>query len=410
MKIKKILNLKLFLQNFNKFNFKFFVMRNSGRRSGSKSKKKIELKFDELEDKNLDQENSINESDEEYEIKRNNISSKKKTPTKSKLDLLKNFENENPIEESESEGEKNNILKLKETKSPRSKTAQTPEKRTPPKDFQKIWDLIESMRGDQQAPVDTYGAEFCCDPKQSDRKTYKFQSLISVLLSSQTKDPITFATMERLINHGLTVENIIQTEEDTLRDLIYGVSFHNNKAKFIKKLAQILKEKYDSDPPEDLQELLSLPGIGPKMAHIYLQFCCGKIEGIAVDTHVHRIANRLKWATETKTPEHTRKELESWVPKEKWSDINLLLVGFGQTICAAVAPKCQQCKLNKICEFGKERLKILNEKKSKSRSKSREGIEKKLKDEEKEEVLETPSKVKRKSSPIKPSTGKKNKK
>lgn len=414
MKIKTFSNFK-FQQKIYKFNLKFFVMRNNDRGLKSSSKKKIELKFEEIEDTNLDHTSSVNKSDEEYDVKRIDTNSKQKqrtskTSKKSKLELIKNFENENEESIIEDVLDKK-YLKQKDTKSPMKL-----DKRTPPKDFQKVWDMIESMRGDQEAPVDTYGAEFCCDPENSDRKTYKFQSLISVLLSSQTKDPITFATMEKLIKHGLTVENMIKTEEETLRDLIYGVSFHNNKSKFIKKLAQILKEKYNSDPPEDLQELLSLPGIGPKMAHIYLQFCCNKIEGIAVDTHVHRIANRLKWATDTKTPENTRKELESWVPKEKWSDINLLLVGFGQTICAAVAPKCQQCKLNKICEFGIERIKNLNRKKSKSKSKSRDGTEKKLNIGSKnnqelvEKEKETPSKIKRKSSPNNFSSSKKSKK
>ncbi len=165
------------------------------------------------------------------------------------------------------------------------------------------------------------------------------------------------------------------------------------RATLIKKFAQILKENYNSDPPEELKELLTLPGIGPKMAHIYLQCCCDKIEGIAVDTHVHRICNRLKWVNETKTPEHTRKGLESWLPKELWSDINLVLVGFGQTICSAVAPKCSQCKLNRDCDFGIERLKKLNEKKtSKSRSKSKSKIISEKLNEEEQDQITTPKK------------------
>ncbi len=243
-----------------------------------------------------------------------------------------------------------------------------------PKDFEKTWKAIKEMRNSNEAPVDTMGAEFCSDPSKVSREDYKFQCLISLLLSSQTKDPITFATMAKLIEHGLTVQNILDTEEEKIRDMIYGVSFHNNKAKFIKKLAQELKDKYDSDAPEEFKELISLPGIGPKMALIYLQVVCDKVEGIAVDTHLHRICNRLKWVNETKTPEHTRKSLESWLPKEYWPEFNLVLVGFGQTICAAVAPKCGQCKLNKSCEFGIERLNKLQSKsksKSKSRSKSK---------------------------------------
>jgi endonuclease-3 len=227
-----------------------------------------------------------------------------------------------------------------------------------PEDFQKTWDAVKKMRGKEQAPVDTMGCEYCPDTN-ANRPTFKFQTLVSLLLSSQTKDPITFSVMDKLIKHGLTIDNIIQTRQEDIRDIIYGVSFHNNKSKYMKQLASVLKENFNSNPPENIKEILSLPGIGPKMAYIYLQYCCDKIEGIAVDTHVHRICNRLKWSTETKTPEHTRKEVESWLPKELWGEINLLLVGFGQTICSAVAPKCQECLLNKQCEFGIERLKKL---------------------------------------------------
>jgi endonuclease-3 len=133
-------------------------------------------------------------------------------------------------------------------------------------------------------------------------------------------------------------------------------------------LAQILKDDYEGNAPEDYNELVKLPGIGPKMAHLYLQCCCDKVEGIAVDTHVHRICNRLKWVDDTKTPEETRKRLEDWVPKEKWIDVNTLLVGLGQTICFAKKPKCEECLIKDTCHFynngGEEN------KKSRSKSKS----------------------------------------
>ena len=108
------------------------------------------------------------------------------------------------------------------------------------------------------------------------------------------------------------------------------------------------------------------------MTHLYLQICCGKVEGIAVDVHVHRIANRLKFVKKTKNPEETRKQLENWLPKDKWEDINDLLVGFGQTICSALRPKCGECLLNKICEIGIENLQ--NPPKKKINSKEKEQI------------------------------------
>lgn len=311
--------------SFVKFNLKFYNLMKRSKSTENKSlakKKKLKIQY---------------ESDEEIgdeDFKVEEIPTKGKF-SNSKLDLMKKYES---------------TIKL-------------------PKDFYKVWEKIKKMRDEDDAPVDTMGVD-CCPDSKADRPTYKFQSLVSLILSSQTKDPITFAAMERLIKHGLTIDNIISTSEEKLRELIYGVSFYNNKSKFIKKLADILKEKYDSDAPEDLENIMTLPGVGPKMAFLYLQCCCDKTEGIAVDTHVHRICNRLKWVNETKSPEHTRKELQTWLPKELWGDINSLLVGFGQTKCSAVAPKCNQCSLNKICDFGIDRLKNLN-KKSKSKSKSK---------------------------------------
>lgn len=292
---------------------------------------------------------------EKIEIKYEEKESITRSGKLSKLDILKKYENDLINKNSNLQNNIKETLIVNENE--------------PPKKFWKMYNLIKEMRGKVDAPVDTMGAEFCSQEKQN-KPLYKFQTLVSLLLSSQTKDPITFAAMERLIKHGLTVDNIIETEEETIKDLIYGVSFHNNKAKYIKKFAQVLKDDFNGDPPETLEEVLKLPGIGPKMSYIYLEVCCGKIEGIAVDTHVHRISNRLKWV-KTEAPEKTRVELQKWLPKEEWSDINLTLVGFGQTICLARGAKCEQCKLNTICEFGIERLKEKSKKKSKSKSLSK---------------------------------------
>jgi endonuclease-3 len=150
-------------------------------------------------------------------------------------------------------------------------------------------------------------------------------------------------------------------------------------------MAQILKDQYEGDPPEDYDNIIKLPGIGPKMAYLYLQCCCGKVEGIAVDTHVHRICNRLNWVS-TKNPEETRKNLQSWMPKEYWDDVNTLLVGLGQMICEAKKPKCDECKLYNLCDFRINNVKPkskssskVKKNESKDMSKSKEKL---LKDEE----------------------------
>lgn len=120
---------------------------------------------------------------------------------------------------------------------------------------------------------------------------------------------------------------------------------------YLKQTAKILLEKYDGDIPSNLEELCALPGVGPKMAHLALQ-CAWKINsGIGVDTHVHRISQRLGWVKYDlkKTPEQTRMELEEWLPREYWAPINPLLVGFGQTLCLPIGPKCDDCPARHLC-------------------------------------------------------------
>lgn len=109
----------------------------------------------------------------------------------------------------------------------------------------------------------------------------------------------------------------------------------------------MLLDEYEGDIPSTIEGLTKLPGVGPKMGYLALKIAWNKVDGIGVDVHVHRICNRLQWVS-TKTPEETRVALESWLPKEYWFHINLLLVGFGQQICGS-SPKCEQCKLKNNC-------------------------------------------------------------
>jgi len=172
-----------------------------------------------------------------------------------------------------------------------------------------------------------------------------YQTLISLMLSSQTKDTVNARTMARLRAHGLSVENILSTSDDVLKELIYGVGFHNNKVKYIKDATRIIKEDFGGCIPDTMEGLVALPGVGPKMALITLHEAFGKIEGISVDTHVHRICNQLGWTgpTQTKTPEKTREAIEAWMPKDIWGDVNELLVGFGQEIQTEKAKLLRKC-------------------------------------------------------------------
>ncbi|XP_066990162.1 endonuclease III-like protein 1 [Macrobrachium rosenbergii] len=222
----------------------------------------------------------------------------------------------------------------------------------PPR-WREVLENIREMRSAHDAPVDNMGAEKCSD-RDCSPEVYRFQVLISLMLSSQTKDQVTHAAMTKLREHGLTVQNILDTSDDVLGQLIYPVGFWKKKVVYIKKTCEILKEKYACDIPPTVEEMCKLPGVGPKMAHLCMDIGWGKLTGIGVDTHVHRISNRLGWTGKpTKTPEDTRKALESWMPQEIWSETNLLMVGFGQQICLPVGPQCDACLNVSLCPFGR---------------------------------------------------------
>lgn len=169
------------------------------------------------------------------------------------------------------------------------------------------------------------------------------------MLSSQTKDTTNAIAMRRLQTElpspGLTLENILAVDPIHLNEMIYVVGFHNNKTRYIKATALILRDTFNSDIPDTIEGLISLPGVGPKMAYLCLSAAWGRTEGIGVDVHVHRITNLWGWH-KTKQPEETRAALEAWLPREKWHEINNLLVGFGQTICLPVGRRCEECTLS----------------------------------------------------------------
>ncbi|GAB2272495.1 alpha,alpha-trehalase nth1 [Dionaea muscipula] len=225
----------------------------------------------------------------------------------------------------------------------------------PPANWEKVLEGIRRMRSSEDAPVDSMGCEKAgssLPPKER-----RFAVLTSSLLSSQTKDHVTHGAVERLSQNGLlTPYSIDRADEETIKRLIYPVGFYARKASNLKKIANICLTKYDADIPSSLEELLQLPGIGPKMAHLVMNIGWNNVQGICVDTHVHRICNRLGWVTrvgtkqkKTSSPEETREALQRWLPKEEWVPINPLLVGFGQTICTPLRPCCEICTINDLC-------------------------------------------------------------
>ena len=172
-----------------------------------------------------------------------------------------------------------------------------------------------------------------------------YRVLISTLLSLRTKDEVTAKASFRLFEEADTPEKMIKLKEEEIEKLIYPVGFYKNKAKTIIDTSRLLIEKYNSNVPDSLDELLNIKGVGRKTANLVLALGYGK-DTICVDTHVHRISNR--WgAVNTKTPEETEFALMEKIPKKYWSEINDLMVAFGQTVCRPIGPKCSECKVKK---------------------------------------------------------------
>ncbi|KAM7185396.1 putative serine esterase (DUF676) domain containing protein [Naviculisporaceae sp. PSN 640] len=241
--------------------------------------------------------------------------------------------------------------------------------------WEEIYALVKEMRISgpaANAAVDTMGCERLASPEASARDR-RFHTLVALMLSSQTKDTVNAEAMIRLKNElppyeegkpaGLNLENMLAVEPAVLNELIGKVGFHNNKTKYLKQAAIIMRDQHNSDIPTTLEGLMSLPGVGPKMAHLCMgaEHGWNQVTGIGVDVHVHRITNLWGWqAPPTKTPEETRLALESWLPKDKWKEINWLLVGFGQKVCLPVGRKCGECQLGLrgLCKSA-ERKKVI---------------------------------------------------
>lgn len=172
--------------------------------------------------------------------------------------------------------------------SPRKRTRIEPGSLPPPEDWERIYELVEELRSDRSAPVDTDGGHELPE-RHLGPVVHRFQVLVALMLSSQTKDAVVGATMRSLQRHGLTVENIRNTDAETLNALIGKVGFHNNKTKYMKEAAEIIVSHYDGDIPRTAEEMMRLPGVGPKMAYIVEHVAFGTVSGIGVDTHMHRM-------------------------------------------------------------------------------------------------------------------------
>ncbi|CAD6893096.1 unnamed protein product [Tilletia laevis] len=217
----------------------------------------------------------------------------------------------------------------RKTNKPIKRDLEAHEAHPAPARWQETYSLLLEQRRRIVAPVDTMG--------------------------SQTKDPVTAAAvtnLQRQLPGGLSIDSLIAASDDEVSSAINKVGFWRRKTGYIKSAARILKADFNGDVPRDVDDICSLPGVGPKMAYLLLQSAWNINEGIGVDVHVHRISNRLGWHNPpTKEAEQTRLNLQSWLPKVLHTEINRVLVGFGQVVCLPVSPRCDLCILSpaKLC-------------------------------------------------------------
>ncbi|MDA2920230.1 endonuclease III [Desulfobacterota bacterium AH_259_B03_O07] len=175
-----------------------------------------------------------------------------------------------------------------------------------------------------------------------------FRVLISTILSLRTKDETTREASKRLFKLADNPGDMLKLSHKKVEEAIYPVGFYKTKTTTIREVCRILLEKYDSEVPAEIDELLKFKGVGRKTANLVVTLGYGK-PGVCVDTHVHRISNRWGFI-KTKNPYDTEIELRKLLPKKYWIEYNSILVAFGQQICRPVSPKCTLCAVEKYCE------------------------------------------------------------
>ncbi|MBN2510500.1 MAG: endonuclease III [Spirochaetales bacterium] len=175
----------------------------------------------------------------------------------------------------------------------------------------------------------------------------EYTILIATLISLRTKDRVTEQAASRLFTLAATPREMVRLPLERIEDAIYPAGFYKTKAANILAISRILLQQYGGRVPKDREALLSLPGVGIKTANLTLSLGYG-LPYICVDTHVHRIANRLGWIR-TKAPEQTETALMRVVEKKWWIPINHILVIFGQKVCRPVSPLCSSCPVSATC-------------------------------------------------------------
>lgn len=180
---------------------------------------------------------------------------------------------------------------------------------------------------------------------EEDKDPYRV--LVSTLISLRTKDEVTLEASKRLFRIAPDIKSLSQMQPEQIAELIKPAGFYKRKGEQIKKVATIIVNDFNGIVPDDMDTLLSLPGVGIKTASLVLNLGYG-IDAVCVDCHVHEIANRLGWV-DTKTAENTEKRLREILPQRFWIPLNELLVRYGQYVCTPVSPHCSECPLEDEC-------------------------------------------------------------
>ena len=204
-------------------------------------------------------------------------------------------------------------------------------------DISQIYEILKKETKNYKAPVVDLIEVQTNDP---------FKVLIATILSARTKDETTSKVCERLFSKVKDFNDLNKLNEREIEKLIYPIGFYKNKAKYLKKLPQALKE-FNSKVPSEINDLLKLPGVGRKTANL-VRAVAFKKDGMCVDIHVHRISNRLGYVR-TKTPFETEMKLREKLPKKYWENFNSMLVAFGQNLCHPTSPHCSKCPIINYC-------------------------------------------------------------
>ncbi|WP_435069891.1 endonuclease III [Haloplanus sp. C73] len=183
--------------------------------------------------------------------------------------------------------------------------------------------------------------------------TNRLELLVAVVLSAQCTDERVNQVTEDLFEKYTSAADFAQADESELADDIYGITFHNSKAGYLKSMGETLVAEHDGEVPDTMDELTDLSGVGRKTANVVLQHGHDVVEGIVVDTHVRRLSRRLGLTTE-ETPEKIERDLMDLVPEDDWQQLTHLLISHGRAVCDARNPDCEACVLEDICPSSKQ--------------------------------------------------------